>query len=247
MLICILIGTVLIGRLSADEKALREQAKAVLAALPKAFVNPDNPITPEKTALGKMLFYDTRLSVDGTVSCFKCHWVNLYLTDALPKSIGHHYKLNPRNAPSLFNAAGQIAKHWIGNRTSAEDQAKQSLVGPTSMGNPTYADAEQRMEEIPGYRPLFAKAFPGKAEPITADNFARAVAAWERTLVTPSRFDTFLAGDSMALNPAEREGLRVFIEDWLLGMPRRHRRGRRSVPQVRTDPTVLEPDARDDN
>jgi cytochrome c peroxidase len=191
---------------------LLQRAKAVFVPLPKVIVSPDNPITPEKTRLGKMLFYDTRISVDRTVSCFKCHWINLYATDGLPRAIGNNYKLNPRNAPTVFNAAGQIAQHWIGNRTSVEDQAKQSLIGPPSYGLASYDDATKRLQAIPGYRPLFEQAFPGDEDPVNADNFAKAVGAWERTLVTPARFDDFLQGDTQALSGAGQTGLSAFIE-----------------------------------
>jgi cytochrome c peroxidase len=193
------------------ETTLQQQAKTHFSPLPTVMESKDNPITPEKTRLGKMLFYDTRLSVDRTVSCFKCHWVNLYLTDGLPRAIGNHYKTNPRNSPCLLNAAAQISEHWIGNRTSVEDQAKQSLIGPPSMGNATYADAEAKLKAIPGYAPLFEKAFPDDKNPVNADNFAKAVGAWERTLVTPSRFDHFLEGDAGALTEAEQKGLGMFI------------------------------------
>lgn len=200
--------------------SLLQRAKAVFAPLPKVMQSADNPVTPEKARLGKMLFYDTRISVDGTVSCLKCHWINLYATDGLPRAIGNHYTVNPRNAPTVFNAAGQIAEHWIGNRTSVEDQAKQALIGPPSYGLPSYDDAEKRLQAIPGYRPLFERAFPGESNPVNADNFAKAVAAWERTLVTPSRFDAFLQGEASALSSEEQTGLTAFIETGCAGCHR---------------------------
>lgn len=172
----------------------------------------DNPITPEKIKLGKMLFYETRISVDLTVSCFKCHWINLYGTDGLQKSIGNNYKRNARNAPTVFNAAGQIAQHWRGDRESVEDQAQKSLIGEASYGLDSYQEAESKLRAIPGYTPLFQNAFPGESQPVTAENFAKAVAAWERTLVTPSRLDAFLEGDAEALDESERAGLLAFIE-----------------------------------
>ena len=182
---------------------LLQRAKSHFAPLPKAIESSGNPITPEKTRLGKMLFYETRISVDRTVSCFRCHWINLYATDGLKKSIGNNYKPNPRNAPTVFNAAGQISEHWIGNRTSVEDQAKQALIGPPSYGLASYAEAETRLKAIGGYDSLFATAFPDHKDPVNADNFAMAVGAWERTLITPSRFDGFLEGDTTALDGDE--------------------------------------------
>jgi cytochrome c peroxidase len=171
-----------------------------------------NPITPEKVKLGKILFYETRISVDGTVSCARCHPMSLYAADGLKKSIGNHGKLNPRNAPTVLNAAGQISAHWIGNRADVEEQARQSVTGPPSFGMPSNEAVEKKLKEIKGYAQLFKKAFPGEANPITVDHFAKAVGAFERTLVTPSCFDSFLKGDITALNGQEKRGLKTYME-----------------------------------
>ena len=196
----------------AQENTILTQAKSLFGPLPKTIESKENPITPDKVALGKMLFYDTRISVDGTVSCFKCHWINLYATDGLKKSIGNNYKLNPRNSPTVFNAAGQISQHWIGNRLSVEDQAKQALIGPPSYGLASYEDAVKKLKSIKGYTPLFQKAFPGEKESVNADNFTKAIGAFERTLVTPSRFDDFVKGNAKALTQNEQTGLKTFME-----------------------------------
>lgn len=196
----------------AQENTVLTQAKSLFGPLPRVIESKDNPITPEKVTLGKMLFYDTRISVDGTVSCFKCHWINLYATDGLKKSIGNNYKLNPRNAPTVFNAAGQISEHWIGNRSSVEDQAKQALIGPPSYGLASYEDAVNKLKAIKGYAPLFQKAFPGDKDPVSADNFAKAIGTFERTLVTPSRFDDFVKGNAKALTQKEQTGLKTFMD-----------------------------------
>jgi len=171
-----------------------------------------NPITPEKVNLGKILFYETRISVDGTVSCARCHPFGLYAADGLKKSIGNNCKLNPRNAPTILNAAAQISAHWIGNRTDVEDQAKQSVIGPPSFGMPSYEAVENKLREIRGYTDLFKKAFPADNNPITVDNFAKSVGAFERTLVTPSVFDAFVKGDRTALTAPQKRGLKAFIE-----------------------------------
>jgi len=191
---------------------LLNQAKQIFGQLPKAMVSEKNPITPEKVKLGKTLFYETRISIDGTVSCSKCHPFSLYAADGLRKAIGNQCKLNPRNSPSILNAADQISAHWIGNRTDVEDQAKQSVIGPPSFGMPSYAEVEKKLKEIKGYAPLFKEAFPADNDPITVDNFAKAVGAFERTLITPSSFDKFLAGDDKALTEQEKGGLKTFIE-----------------------------------
>src|SRR6266508_2975863 len=173
------------------DEELMSKAKSTFGPLPASMPSPDNPITPEKVKLGNVLFWEPRISSDGVVSCAKCHPMGLYAVDGLRKSVGNHCKENPRNDPTILNAAAQISAHWIGNRTSVEDQAKQALVGPPSYGMPSYESVEKILRGMPGYVALFKQAFPGDKEPVTADNFAKAVGAFERTLVTPAPFDDF--------------------------------------------------------
>ena len=209
--ISILSFAVMASASNGDEELLK-RAKQIFGPLPQVMTSEKNPITPEKVKLGEILFYETRISVDGTVSCARCHPFGLYAADGLRKSIGNNCKVNPRNAPTILNAAGQISAHWIGNRTDVEDQARQSVVGPPSFGNPSYEAVEKKLKEIKGYGGLFEKAFPGETNPITVDNLAKAIGAFERTLVTPSQFDSFLKGDIAALNGHEKKGLRTYIE-----------------------------------
>jgi cytochrome c peroxidase len=210
----VLLSLSLIGLLFADngDEVLLGQAKNIFAPLPQVMTSEKNPITFEKVKLGKILFYETRISVDGTVSCARCHPIGLYAADGLKKSIGNNCKINPRNAPTLFNAAGQISAHWIGNRTDVEDQARQSVIGPPSFGMPSHEAVEKKLKEIRGYGELFKKVFPGERDPITVDNLAKAIGAFERTLVTPSHFDSFLKGDIAALNEQAKRGLRTYME-----------------------------------
>jgi len=202
------------GSLLADsgDEALLKQAKQIFGPLPQVMFSEKNPVTSEKVRLGKMLFYETRISVDGTVSCVRCHPIGLYAADGLKKSIGNNCKVNPRNAPTVLNAAGQVSAHWIGNRADVEDQARQSVTGPPSFGMPSNEAVEKKLKEIKGYMDLFKKAFPGESNPVTVDNFAKAVGAFERTLVTPSRFDSFLKGDIAALDGQEKKGLKTYME-----------------------------------
>jgi cytochrome c peroxidase len=197
---------------SNGDDLLLTQAKEIFGLLPQVIGSEKNPVTPEKVKLGKILFYETRISVDGTVSCARCHPIGLYAADGLKKSIGNNCKVNPRNAPTVFNAAGQISEHWIGNRVDVEDQAKQAVIGPPSFGMPSYEAVEKRLKEIKGYGPLFKEAFPEDKDPVTVDNFAKAVGAFERTLVTPSRFDAFVKGELTALSDNQKRGLKTFIE-----------------------------------
>jgi cytochrome c peroxidase len=195
-----------------EDETLFKQAKQIFSPLPQVMVSEKNSITSEKVKLGKILFYESRISVDGTVSCIRCHPISLYGADGLRKSIGNNCKVNPRNAPTLFNAAAQISAHWIGNRTDVEDQAKQSVMGPPSFGLPSFEALETKLKEIKGYNDLFKKAFPKEDHPITVENFAKAVGAFERTLVTPSPFDAFIKGDKGSLKEKEKRGLRRFVE-----------------------------------
>jgi cytochrome c peroxidase len=196
----------------AADQALLTQAQALFKPLPKVMESPDNPVTPEKVALGRLLYFETRVSVDGTVSCARCHLVTIYGIDALPKSVGALGRLNPRNAPTVLNAAQEFVEHWRGDRKSVEDQATQALVGPPSYGNPDYGSAMAKLKALPEYTARFAKAFPGESDPVTPANWGKAIGAFERTLVTPSPFDAYLAGNAAALTAAQEAGLRDFVQ-----------------------------------
>jgi cytochrome c peroxidase len=210
LFVIVLYGSSLLATSVGEE--LMNKAKAVFGPLPSSMPSPENPITPEKVKLGNALFWETRVSVDGTVSCARCHPIGLYAADGLKKPIGEHCTENPRNAPTIFNAASQISEHWIGNRTSVEDQAKQALTGPPSFGMPSYEAAEKVLKGLKGYVVMFKAAFPGDKDPVTADNFAKAVGAFERTLVTPAPFDDFMKGRATALSDQQKRGLQSFME-----------------------------------
>jgi len=191
---------------------LMNRAKTVFGPLPASMPSPDNPITPEKVRLGNMLFFEARISIDRTVSCAKCHPPGLYAADGLRKAVGNHCKDNPRNAPTILNAADQIAEHWIGNRASVEDQAKQALTGPPAFGMPNNESVEKILKGMKEYVALFKAAFPADKDPVTAGNFAKAVGAFERTLMTPDMFDDFMNGNAQALSEQQRRGLRAFMD-----------------------------------
>ncbi|HTS51891.1 MAG TPA: cytochrome c peroxidase [Burkholderiales bacterium] len=194
-----------------SEQDLLERARQMFKPLPPDASTSERPVTAERVALGKALFFETRASVDGAVSCAKCHQPTLYGTDALATSIGNHDKVLPRNAPTVFNAALQFAQHYGGNRRDVEEQAVKALVSPLSYGNPDYAAAEAKLRAIPGYRPLFEKAFPGEAEPVNAENWGKAIGAYERVLLTPAPFDRYLTGDTRALSVQAKRGLDKFM------------------------------------
>src|SRR5215470_7337623 len=156
-----------IGFAEDSQQALLERARQVFKPLPPDAGTAEHPVTAERVALGKALFFESRVSSDGTVSCAKCHLPTLYGTDALPTSIGNHGKVIPRNAPTVFNTALQFVQHYGGNRKNVEEQAVKALVSALAYGNADYAAAEARLRAITGYRPMFGKAFPGEAEPMT--------------------------------------------------------------------------------
>jgi cytochrome c peroxidase len=199
-------GVTAAGRQQADPAQL-----AAFARLPAAMPATDDPSTPQKVALGRMLYYDTRLSIDYTVSCNSCHPLANYGVDQRPTSPGVKGQLGSRNSPTVFNAAGHVAQFWDGRASTVEEQAKGPILNPVEMGMPNSDAVVQRLKAVPHYRAAFAAAFPGTAEPITYDNVARAIGAFERGLVTPSRWDAFLGGDATALTPAERHGLATFV------------------------------------
>jgi cytochrome c peroxidase len=205
------VGLVAVPALANDDTELLEQARSLFQPLPKDMATAEFPVTPGRVRLGRALFFDPRMSADGTVSCARCHQPALHATDGLPKSVGVHDRPLSRNAPTVLNAALHSREHWDGRFANVEEQAKRSLLGPGS-GNPDYSTAMAHVKAISGYAAMFQEAFPGEAEPITEDNWGKAIGAYERTLVSPSRFDDYLRGKSDALSAAERKGLRTFID-----------------------------------
>ena len=194
-----------------EESALLRQAQAVFQPLPPDMGTPQFPTTPARVALGRVLFFDPRWTVEGNVSCATCHQPALYGTDALAKSLGVQHRTHPRHAPTVLNAALNVAQHWWGDRQNTEDQATKALTGVFSSGQKDAAAVTASIKAIEGYTPLFQQAFPGEAEPITAEHIGTAIGAYERTLTTPAPFDAFLRGDATALPPLARAGLQRFM------------------------------------
>jgi cytochrome c peroxidase len=200
------------GTLAEDQDAgLLQQARTLFKMLPPDFADAQHPIDPERVALGKTLFFDPRWSVDGNVSCATCHNPALYGTDGLSRSIGVKGKQHPRNAPTVLNVAGHISAHWRGERKDVEDQAIAAAIGVFSTGHSDHAGWIAQIAPIDGYQAMFQRAFPNEAKPISAKNLSLAIGAYERTLVTPAPFDSYLAGNVSALTPQARAGLQTFI------------------------------------
>lgn len=193
------------------EQALLARAQGIFKPLPADASTPERPVPDALVALGRDLFFETRVSTDGKQSCANCHNPSLYGTDALPRSVGNAGRVIPRNAPTVFNTALQFVQHYGGNRVDVEEQAVKALVSALAYGNADFAAAEARLRAIPGYRAAFEKAFPGEAEPVTAANWGKAIGAYERVLLTPAPFDRYLRGDVAALPPRARQGLDKFM------------------------------------
>lgn len=190
---------------------LQKRAAAIFKPLPKVVESASNPITPEKVALGRMLYYDTRFSKSQTLSCNTCHQLDRGGVDGEPTSPGHAGQRGDRNSPTTWNAALHVAQFWDGRAADVEEQAKGPVLNPVEMGMPSADHVIRVIRSIPGYAPLFEKAFPGEKDPIDYDNFARAIGAFERGLLTPSPFDAFLAGDAKALTQEQLAGLDTFM------------------------------------
>jgi len=204
-------GFLLMSAGKTDDAKLLEEARKYFQPLPEVAESKENPVTPEKVQLGKMLYYEPRLSKSGWISCNSCHNIATYGVDNLPTSIGHRWALGPRNAPTTLNAAIHVAQFWDGRAKDVEEQAKGPILNPIEMAMDSPEEVVKRLRSIPEYVDLFKKAFPGERDPLTYENVAKAIAAFERTLMTPSRFDRFLRGDVNALTKKEKEGLRLFI------------------------------------
>jgi cytochrome c peroxidase len=210
------IGT-LIGAL-----ALAGASSVTLAAewqaLPTKAPEPaDNPTTEAKVELGKMLYHDPRLSSSGTVACASCHNVMAGGEDNRGGSVGVKAQVGGRSAPTVWNSAFNSVQFWDGRAPSLEAQAKGPVTNPIEMGMKSWDDVVARLKAIPGYPQAFAAAF-GSDSSVTADNATKAIAAYERTLITPnSAYDKFVNGDTSALTEQQKRGMDTFAAIGCIG------------------------------
>ncbi len=192
---------------------LQTRSKNLFGELPLVATDDKYSITDEKVALGKALYFDTILSKNKTQSCNTCHNLDTYGVDNLSFSPGDAKgTLGGRNSPTTLNAALHISQFWDGREPDVEAQAGGPVLNPVEMGMPDEKTVEKRLAESEKYPPLFSKAFPDEKEPITYDNMKKAIGAFERKLITPSKFDDYLKGDDTALNDKEKDGLKLFID-----------------------------------
>ncbi|WP_345976621.1 cytochrome-c peroxidase [Sulfurimonas sp. HSL3-7] len=181
------------------------------AALNKLTENPKNKMTPAKVELGKKLYFDPRLSKSGLISCNTCHNLSEGGDDGVGAAIGHNWTANPHhlNSPSVYNAVFAEKQFWDGRSPDLEDQAKGPMLAAPEMAAST-EHIEAVVKSMPEYVAAFKNAY-GKDVKIDFNAIAETIGLFERTLVTPSRFDDFLNGDEKALTKAEKEGLKTFI------------------------------------
>lgn len=200
--------------MTAQEKSeLFTKAKAIFGALPDKMPGSEND-TPDLIALGKKLYNEKKLSLDGNESCNTCHDIEKLAGDD-GKSVSDgsvEGKKGTRNANTVLNAGYQFVQFWDGREKDLIGQAKGPMLNPLEMAMPDAKSVEKAISAIPEYKELFTKAFPSVASPITFDNIAIAIAAFERTLISKSRYDMYLAGNPKAMTNDELQGMKLFIE-----------------------------------
>jgi cytochrome c peroxidase len=203
------------AKMTAQEQTeLFEKAKSIFGALPDKMPGSEND-TPELIELGKKLYSENKLSVNNTESCNTCHDLSpgkagVDNKPVSPGAIGG--KFGTRNSPTVLNAGFQFVQFWDGRAADLKEQAKGPILNPVEMAMKGEKDVEKAIGEIPEYKEMFAKAFPGNPKPITYDNLAHAIAAFERTLISRSRFDFYVSGNQKSLTDAEKAGLKTFID-----------------------------------
>jgi len=208
-----LLGTAILASTAHADGKLIEQANQYFEAIPSVLPQlKDNAITHEKVNLGKQLFFDPRLSASGLISCNTCHNLGMGGDDNLETSVGHGWQKGPRNSPTVFNAVFNIAQFWDGRAEDLKAQAK----GPVQAGVEMAATPEHveiTLNSIPEYVASFNRAFPNEKGSTNFDNMAKAIEAFEATLITPaSPFDQFLQGNATALNDEQQKGLALFMD-----------------------------------
>ena len=207
-----LLGAMTLATVSLSASAIEWQALPAKAPEPAS-----NPTTPAKVELGKMLYHDVRLSANGVLSCNSCHNVMSGGEDNRSGSIGVKDQVGGRSAPTVWNSAFNSVQFWDGRAPSLEAQAKGPVTNPIEMGMKSWDDVVARLKAMPEYGKAFAAAF-GSDDSVTADNAAKAIAAYERTLITPnSAYDKYVKGDKSALTEQQVRGMNTFADTGCVG------------------------------
>ncbi|MEZ5084317.1 MAG: cytochrome-c peroxidase [Bacteroidales bacterium] len=202
-----------VSEITPEDNELMATAQAFFQPLPDVIENQANPLTPEKVALGKKLYYDKRLSKDENISCNSCHNLETFGVDNLATSPGDEGETGDRNSPTVLNAALHFVQFWDGRAADVEEQAGGPILNPVEMAVPSKEFLIERLSGIEEYNALYAAAFPDEESPLTYANTQKAIGAFERTLLTPAPFDNYLKGDVNAINPQQRKGLKAFIDN----------------------------------
>lgn len=202
-----------------DRAALQETAKTLFGSLQPGRAAEDAAVEAALVELGRILYYEKRLSIAQDQSCNTCHDLAQYGIDPRETdgkrnatSLGHKGQFGGRNAPTVYNAFVHAAQFWDGRAKDVEEQAKGPILNPVEMGMPDEKTVLRVLTSIPGYADKFAAAFPGEKNPINYDNMAKAIGAFERKLVTPAPIDDFLAGKTDALTDEQVEGLDLYVK-----------------------------------
>lgn len=180
--------------------------------LPEVLPVKASGVEAEEVVLGRMLYYDTRLSRSQTISCNSCHKLDAYGVDNQPTSEGFKRQHGTRNSPTVYNSAAHFVQFWDGRAKDVEEQAKGPMMNPVEMAMASDKQIVAVLKSMPEYVDRFKQAFPGDKDPVTLDHAANAIGAFERKLLTPARWDKFLKGDAAALTPEEKAGFNVFYE-----------------------------------
>ncbi|RXK03945.1 MULTISPECIES: cytochrome-c peroxidase [Arcobacteraceae] len=204
---------------SSDMQLINKVKKAGVKAIPQSQLevlklvdDPNNPITEKKVELGKKLYFEPRLSKSGLISCNTCHNLGMGGADGVAAAVGHKWTPNPAhlNSPTVYNSVLNKVQFWDGRSPHLEDQAQGPIQAGPEMAAPKSL-VEARVTSMPAYVEEFKDAY-GDDVKIDFKLIADTIAVFERTLVTPSRFDEFMHGDLDALTPAEKEGLNLFVD-----------------------------------
>lgn len=210
--VIILMSAVLSAGLLQAEDSLMTRGNNFFKPIPdSAPVIEGNEATPAKIELGKMLFFEPRLSASALISCNTCHNLGIGGADYQETSTGHGWRRGERNTPTVLNSVFNVAQFWDGRAKDLEEQAKGPVQASVEMNNKS-EDVVKTLKSMPGYVEKFSEAFPKEKDPVTFDNMAKAIEVFEATLIThDSAFDRFLKGDENALSDTEKEGFDLFL------------------------------------
>ena len=204
----------LIGQLSLLEISADDSIKPWLTIFGKPLKTlelPKDKVALSLVELGRTLYHEKRLSRDNSISCNSCHDTKAFGVDGQKFSVGFNNHLTGRNSPTSFNAFMHVSQFWDGRAPTVEEQAKGPILAGGEMAMPSAEAVVKKINGIKGYKDLFEAAFPNSSPAITYDNVGKAIGAYERLFVTPSKFDKLLAGELSALNEKQKRGLKKFV------------------------------------